>query len=148
MYNDGYSECRVLTDTLYSSLTCTGPWPSLPGVLLGEPHPSQVCVRITLIRESRLLHSSLKGNFVVAYRYLIFCMMLGMGFSRGVFNCIWSGIQVYKRGRQCATIQKKNLRVWFLLILKRMKSIFFLSIIFFSWQLYIDMLISCVITLL
>lgn len=52
MYNDGYSECRVLTDTLYSSLTCTGPWPSFPGVLLGEPHPSQVCVRITLIWES------------------------------------------------------------------------------------------------
>lgn len=73
-YNDGYSECRVLTDTLYSSLTCTGPLPSLPGLLLGEPHPSQVCVRITLIGESWLLHSSLKGNFVLVYRNLIFCL--------------------------------------------------------------------------
>lgn len=147
MYNDGYSECRVLTDTLYSSLTCTGPWPSLPGVLLGEPHPSQVCVRITLIGESRLLHSSLKGNFVVVYRNLIFCMMLWMGFSRGVFHCIWSGLQVYKRGRQCATIQKKFESVIFI-NLKNNEIYFFLSIFFFSWQLYINMLISCVITLL
>lgn len=131
MYNDGYSECRVLTDTLYSSLTCTGPWPSLPGVLLGEPHPSQVCVRITLIRESRLLHSSLKGNFVVAYRYLIFCMMLGMGFSRGVFNCIWSGIQVYKRGRQCATIQKKKFESVIFINLKKNEIYFFFKHNFF-----------------
>lgn len=148
MYNDGYSECRVLTDTLYSSLTCTGPWPSLPGVLLGEPHPSQVCVRITLIGESWLLHSSLKGNFVVVYRNLIFCMMLWMGFSRGVFHCIWSGLQVYKRGRQCATIQKKKFESVIFINLKNNEIYFFLSIFFLSWQLYINMLISCVITLL
>ena len=53
------SEWRVFTDTLYSSLTGTSSGPYLTGLLLREPHPSQMCICITLIGESRILHSPL-----------------------------------------------------------------------------------------
>lgn len=40
-------------------------------------------------------------------------------FSGGVFTCIWSGIQVHKIGRQCATIQKKKIESVIFINLKK-----------------------------
>lgn len=40
-------------------------------------------------------------------------------FSGSVFTCIWSGIQVHKIGRQCATIQKKKIESVIFINLKK-----------------------------
>lgn len=100
--------------------------------LSGKADYSTPPSKVTLLRCTEIWFSVWCGEWVFLEVYFI----------------VFGQVSRYTREEGSVLQFKKNLRVWFLLILKIMKSIFFLSIFFFSWQLYINMLISCVITLL